>query len=117
MAEPRSTLSPQELEWHERVRDALNSKIENPNFFVWIDVTAEPGAVLDEEELRGDVEEWLGGLDADGVIEVRSSPVHEYSTGGLSVVLRALPKKPEARGRSTLIVGNPVPAFAYWVSG
>jgi len=63
----------------------------------------------------GEVEEWLASLDPD---EERSAPPERTwsNSGGAppSIRLRALPKKAAARGNPGLI-GNPVPAFAYWV--
>jgi hypothetical protein len=109
------SISPQELEWHEAVRDTLDSRISNPNFFLWIDVEAEPGASLDKDTLREDIEEWLGELDPDAAIAEQTQPRHRLRVGGMDIQLTALPKKPEARGTSQRIVGNPVPAFAYFV--
>jgi hypothetical protein len=125
--EPRSTLfawalglgfcavaAPQELEWHERVRRALDFQLDNPDFFLWIVVEADPGASLDEHALRQDVERWLGKLEADQVFRQRDEPEHAWEAGGLLVRFTAIPKKPEARGTGVPIVGNPVSPAAYW---
>jgi len=106
--------APQEFQWHERVRRALDFKIENPDFFVWIVVEANPGAGLDEQALRRNVEDWLGKLDADRVFQERGEPEHTWEAGGLVVRFTAIPKKPEARGTGVPIVGNPVSRAAYW---
>lgn len=104
----------QELQWHERVRRALDFRIDNPGFFLWIVVEAKPGAGLDEQALRRDVEDWLGELDADQVFQERGEPEHTWEEGGLVVRFTAVPKKPEARGTRVPIVGNPVSRAAYW---
>lgn len=103
----------QQLEWHERVRRALDFKVDQPDFVVWIVVEADGGASLDEDALRQDVEGWLGRLDADRVFEERDEPVHTWEAGGLLVRFTAVPKKPEARGTGVPIVGNPLSPAAY----
>jgi hypothetical protein len=109
-----SSLSHQELEWHERVRDALNGYIKNPNFFLWINVAADPGAALDVDDFRDAVERFLGGLDPDEAHEPGEGPAFEYESRGLRVVAHALAKKAGAREPHQQIVGNPVPATADW---
>jgi hypothetical protein len=106
--------APHELEWHERVRRALDFNIDNPDFFLWIGVEVEPGASLDEDALRQDVNDWLGKLDADRVFQTRDEPEHTWEKSGLVVRFTAIPKTPEARGTGVPIVGNPVPSAAYW---
>jgi hypothetical protein len=106
--------APQDVDWHERVRGALDFKIDNPDFFLWIVVEAEPGASLDEHTLREDLERWLGQLDADEVFRKRDEPEHTWHAAGLTVRFTAIPKKPEARGLGVPIVGNPIPPAAYW---
>jgi hypothetical protein len=105
---------PKAVEWHERVRRALDFKIDNPDFFVWIVLEASPGASLDEHALRQDVEDWLDRLDADQVFQERGEPEHTWEAGGLLVRFTAIPKRPEARGTGVPIVGNPVSPAAYW---
>lgn len=102
------------FQWHERVRRALDFKIDNPDFFVWIVLEASPDASLDEQALRQDVEDWLGQLDADQVFQERGEPEHTWEAGGLLIRFTAIPKKPEARGTGVPIVGNPVSPAAYW---
>jgi hypothetical protein len=108
------TTAPSELEWHEQVRAALDFKIDNADFFLWIVVEADPGATLDEHELRRDVEAWLNGHDPDHVFQTRHQPEHAWDRAGLVVRFTAIPKKPEARGSSGPIVGNPTPPAAHW---
>jgi hypothetical protein len=105
---------PPEVQWHERVRAALDFKIENPNFLLGIVVEPDPSASLDEDALRRDVEAWLDGLDADHVFETRDEPAHTWDAWGLAVRFTAFPKKPEARGTSGPIIENPTPPAAYW---
>jgi len=102
-----------QVDWHERVRATLDSQIENPNFLVWIIVQAEPDASLAEDELRRDVEGWLGQLDADQVFRDRDEPEHTWQTDGLVIRMTAIPKKPRVRQVGVPIVGNPVSGFAY----
>jgi hypothetical protein len=109
----RAMPAPREVEWHERVRAALDFKIENPNFFLWIGVTAAPDARLDEPALQRDVEAWLGRLDPDRVFHDRDEPEHTWDASGLLVRLTAIPKKAEARAVGGPVVGNPAPPDAY----
>ncbi len=110
-------MNPEELKWHEAVRDALNSNCRDPNFFVWINVDPETTDAEVEDvpldDLARRVDEWLGTLDPDE--NPADGPRQEtFDVSGLAVRVSALAKKASARGRSAPIVGNPVPAFAYW---
>jgi hypothetical protein len=52
-----------EQEWHEKVRDALNDRIERRDVQLAIRVEADPALpldALDEEELAEWVEDWIG---------------------------------------------------------
>lgn len=98
----------QDLEWHERVRRALDFRVKNPDFLLWIVVDAEPEVTLDEEALLQDVETWLGRLDADHVFRQRDEPEHTWNVSALVVRFTAVPKRPEARGIRIPIVGNPL---------
>src|ERR687892_1475695 len=89
--------APAELEWHARVRAALDFKIENPNFLLAIVVEVDSSAFFDEDALRRDVAAWLGGLDHERVLQAQDEPEHTWESAGLVVRFTAIPRKPEAR--------------------
>ena len=107
------TMEAQALTPHHRVSDALEQRVRNRDWFLWITVhRVDPDADL--ERLALEVEAWLSRHDPD---EVEGEPPElDYVARGLRLTLRAIPKKRHARGDDPL-VGNPYPAFAYWVSG
>jgi hypothetical protein len=115
---PFEASHPDEPDLHHELRDALNAGIQNTNFFVWISVypTGWGKSFSYLPRIVEAVEEWLGALDPDqarpwdkvgGEIEIVDPAA--------DVRLRAIPKKPEARGtRSGLVVGNPEPILTGW---
>jgi hypothetical protein len=98
---------------HRLVSEALEQGVRNRDWFLWINVNGDtflaPNDNLDS--LVQLTEQWLRELDPDA--ERKPAPFAWPGPHGVSVVLRALPKKPHARGSNPL-VGNPYPAFAYW---
>jgi hypothetical protein len=100
------------------LRDALNARLTNPNFFVWI--TVEPngqGTVLASvDQIVQDTERWLSSLDPEAISSPDAVPERQFVDPAASVRIRAIPKRPEARlQRSESIVGNPEPVVAGWV--
>jgi hypothetical protein len=107
---------PDESASHHELRDALNRQLTNTNFFVWIDVrpTGKHKGFSELEQVVKIVEEWLDDLDPDasapGEDRVQE---REISDPAATVKLRAIPKKPAARGgRAEQIVVNPEPLLA-----
>ena len=99
------------------MRDALNQALTNGDFFVWINVrpTGERVEFEDLEAIVSDAEKWLSSLDPDRV-DPSELPERDYADKAAEVELRAIPKKPAARGRrASQIVGNPEPVLAGWV--
>lgn len=103
---------PDEFNPHRVVAEALEHGVRNRDWFVWLTVngTRMPGAA-DLNALAEQAETWLSRLDP----ENEEQPELAYEGPALSVRLRALPKKPHARGANPL-VGNPYPAYAQWVA-
>lgn len=113
---PLAPLHPDEPALHHELRDALNAGLHNTEFFVWINVTpsgqAQSFGRLDD--LVVSAAKWLSSLDPDSVSAQEEAPELHYTAEAGRARLRALPKKPEARGRSGQIVGNPEPVLAGW---
>lgn len=109
----RSVSATQQVEWHERVRAALDAGIRNTDFCLWISIEAETEASLDETALLTNVSAWLGELDVDREFEHRNEPEHTYENPGLVIRLTAVPRPPAARGLKIAIVGNAVAMAAY----
>lgn len=109
---------PDEPALHHELRDALNQRLTNGDFFVWISVrpTGERVEFEDLDAIVSKAETWLSSLDPDRV-DASDLPERTYSDKAAEVELRAIPKKPSARGqRAGQIVGNPEPVLAGWVS-
>ena len=111
-------LHPAEPALHHALRDALNRSLTNTDFFVWITVTPKGDAseFRDLPSLVEETEGWLQGLDPDA-IDASELPEQYLSDAAADVRIRAVPKKPSARGQHAgQIVGNPEPVLAGWVS-
>jgi hypothetical protein len=110
-------LHPAEPALHHELRDVLNADLSNKDFFVWINVT--PNGSGEEfndlgKIVRG-VEAWLDALNPDDVSTAEQVPELEFIDPAAEVRVRAIPKKPAARGaRSGPIVGNPEPVLVGW---
>jgi hypothetical protein len=108
-----------QLEWHKRIAKALDQGVTNPNFFLWLNVEVEPGILVDEQlitQIVNAVQQWLDSLDPDLKIDPDGShPTRALQAGPVAVRITALPRKPEARGASGVVVGNPSPPSAYWI--
>jgi hypothetical protein len=105
MSQPEQPDSP-----HRVVSQALEAGVRNRDWFLWVGVDAE-AVPTDLDPLVERTEQWLSQLDPNQ--DADPEPELEWAVPGLHVSLRALAKKPRARGQSPL-VGNPYPAFAYW---
>ncbi len=108
-------LSPEQIEWHEKVRNALNAEVRNPNFILRIDV--EPGAADDEpqvelDELPREVNRWLADLDPDDFPDPAPERAWRYDDVLIEVGVGA--KYEGSREWRGEIVLNPFPAFAYF---
>ena len=101
---------------HSALRDALNERLENKDFFVWLDVrpTGKAQEFEDLSEIVAETENWLEGLDPDD-IEEKQLPKRHIEQEAASVEITALPRKPEVRDhRADEIVGNPRPMLFGW---
>ena len=111
---------PSENEFHKRVCDALIAGVQNRDWFLWVNAVApDDDKAFHLDVLCGETREWLAGLDPDERFD--SPPSRTWAPGGADgsgpeIRLSALAKKERARGSGDLI-GNPVPAFAYWTGG
>lgn len=108
---------PAELSLHHELRDALNGKLDNGSFFVWINVapTGADARFADVQRIVAGIEWWLGTLDPDTIPATEAVPQLELSDPAADVRVRALPKRPDARSRrSVAIVGNPEPVLVGW---
>jgi hypothetical protein len=113
---PLEPLHPDEPALHHALRDALNQRLTSTDFFVWISITP-TGAAQDFRDLNALVdhtERWLAERRVD-TVEANELPELQLSDPAAEVRIRAVPKKPAARGRrAPEIVGNPEPALAGW---
>lgn len=110
-------LNPDELTLHHQLRDALNEKLANKSFFVWINVTptGSQQQFSDLQRIVSSIQWWLDTLDPDEIPGAEAVPQVDISDQAAEVRVRALPKKPDARTkRSGQIVGNPEPVLVGW---
>jgi hypothetical protein len=110
----RAPLHPDEPQLHHELRDALNERLVNTSFFVWIDVTPTGDSTRFEEldRIVSNVEWWLGTLDPDATVAAEQVRLFDRAA---EVKVRAVPKKPGARShRAEQIVGNPEPVLVGW---
>jgi hypothetical protein len=112
---PLEPSHPDEPALHYALRDALNGRLTNTDFFVWITVrpTGEQQEFRNLDWIVHDTETWLASLDPDAERDLASERF--FHDPAAEVQIRALPKKPEARGKGTQpIVGNPEPILTGW---
>lgn len=96
---------------HHALSEALEGGVANRDWFLWLDVSGgDPHP--DFSSLIEQTERWLAQQDPDAR---ELATTLSWQQRGLHVEIRAEPKKPRARGAQPL-VGNPYPAFAYWVT-
>jgi hypothetical protein len=110
-------LHPDELTLHHELRDALNQRLANTSFFVWINVvpTGTQQQFADIQRIVSGVQWWLDTLDPDAIPATEDVPELDVSDPAAEVRVRALPKRPDARAqRSAQIVGNPEPVLVGW---
>lgn len=87
----------------DQLHDELN-KIRSPNFFLNVNVSAPPSIVFATGRLRAFLENQLEQLDPDRVFaesggSIDRLPSWTWQEQGCHLEFRAIPKKPEARGR------------------
>jgi hypothetical protein len=112
---PLEPLHPDQPELHRQLRDALNEGLTNADFFVWITVlpTGYQKRFSYLPRIVERTDRWLVSLDPDAPQEDRKSNTEFFEDPAADVRIRAIPKKPEARGRRAVeIVGNPEPVLA-----
>lgn len=106
-------------EWHVAVCRALEARVKNRDFFMW--VTASPGdgatppdEVADEDwqAVADDVESWLEGIHVDSA-DPNDPPRHEAAVATTGIELTATPKKPNRRGTDPLVL-NLYPGMTYF---
>jgi hypothetical protein len=104
-----------EMTIHQRLVEALEAGVRNRDWFVWlgVNVTGEVNAdAIELGKIVQFVEDWLGGLDPD--TKYPEPPDAAMTPDNIVYFeFQAIAKKPQARGTRPL-VGNPVPAFAYY---
>jgi hypothetical protein len=91
--------------------DALNS-IESPDFFVLIQWRETGSSSPPVRALRARVIDWLRSLDADEALNLspERGPRITWEHDDWTIILRAVPKSPGARGRPGRLVGGQVSA-------
>ena len=118
---PLEPSHPDEPELHRQLRDALNAELTNKNFFVWITVrpTGWQKSFAYLPSIVDKVEAWLETLDPDEALPWDAGGgAIEFTDPAADVEIRAIPKKPEARGKPAReIVGNPEPVLSGYVEG
>jgi hypothetical protein len=87
------------------VYDSLN-ELDSPNFFLGVEVEAEGAASPSARRLRRDLERWLASLDPDettraleAASRLEALPTFLWQYEGWVASFRAIPKKPESRGK------------------
>ena len=77
--------------------DTVN-RLSDPNFMLWLEDLDEGSSPPASARLRTDLRNWLADLDPDSIPDMANAPTRRWQHNGWSVTLRAIPKKPEARG-------------------
>jgi len=127
---------PDEVFWHERVRDLLNSDLVNRHFFLWLHVERGSGdSTLNEAFLLEATSIWLSWLESllyapgaqpenvdnpeatqattpDGGRYQWQGKEFEWYAQDLLIQLTAIPRRSDEPAKE--LVGNPEPAFAYY---
>ncbi len=103
-----------EFKLHRRIVRVLEGGVKNREWWIWIDFQATEETDVSLVGLHTAVERWLEQVTPDGQLK-RPERVREFTWtgGGIQVGLIALPRGPATRG-SPELVGNPIPAFAFW---
>lgn len=78
--------------------DTVN-RLDDPNFLLWLDDLVEGTEPPAAAKLRADLRRWLAELDPDEPWDADSAPSRQWQHGDWSVRFKAIPLKPEARGR------------------
>lgn len=86
----------------DQVYDTLNG-LDSPDFFIGVESAGGPATAPPGRELRFRLDEWLKTLDWETVSmaseQGRELPKYEWEHEGWSIVIEAIPKTEEARGR------------------
>ena len=109
---------PDEPVLHHALRDALNQGLTNTDFIVWITVypTGERKDFADLSRLVAETDDWLRQYDPEG-LDPSDLPERELFDKAATVEVKAIPKKPAARGHHPgEIVGNPEPILTGWLA-
>jgi hypothetical protein len=123
---------PDEAFWHGLVRDLLNLRLANRRFFLWLHVERGNGdsELADDFFLKAvytwlshvapseqaDLPEPLGQNTPNGGAYWVQGKEFWWDAGGLAVHLTAIPRRAEVRDEPAgEVVGNPLPAFAYYM--
>lgn len=100
-----------EFELHRRVARELEVGVHDRDWWVWIELLPEDHWAADTslDGLADHAAAWLSSLDVDA-----EQGETVWSVAGLDVRLRARRRPEKSRGKQPL-VGNPLPAFAYFM--
>jgi hypothetical protein len=114
-----------EVEWHIKIHDEITRRHQSGdrNFFLFLHVdvrnldTDAATSELDTEgrwldDLDRDLTQWLTEVDPDNANEPSR---WTWDRAGLHFRVSAIPKKPEARGRSTVLFANSLPVMTWFV--
>ncbi len=103
-----------EFKLHRRIVLALESGVRNREWWLWIDFELEEYSDTSLVGLAYSVERWLEQVSPDHQLK-RRDRVRElkWPGPGIQVILIAVPRGAATRG-SPELVGNPIPAFAFW---
>jgi len=78
--------------------DTVN-QLGDPNFMLWLDHLVEGSDPPAATRLRTELRRWLSHVDPDAPWDLQSAPALHWQHNGWSATFKAIPKKPEARGR------------------
>jgi len=78
--------------------DTVN-RLADPDFMLWLEDLEEGTSPPASARLRTDLRNWLSDLDPASIPDMTNAPTRRWQHDGWSVTFRAIPKKPEARGR------------------
>lgn len=92
------------------VLEALEG-INSPNFFIGIIAKGNPDTPPPTKKLKRDIQDWLKSLDPDSAKlshdenGTHDLPTYSWEHNGWSITFKAIPKRPEARGKHQRVIG------------